>query len=118
MFVAACARQAEPKSGVAHPFVDTVLAPFVALLPFSMTLPRRRADSLYSDIFLPEETQAIRREVRGFCDAVLAPVAHRLNTTPEAKENFPHEIMAAMAKAGCPVSKVLNTKITLDATLL
>lgn len=100
MFVAVCARQAEPKSGVAHPFVDTVLAPFVALLPFPMTLPRRRADSLYSDIFLPEETQAIRREVRAFCDAVLAPVAHRLNTTPEAKENFPHEIMAAMAKAG------------------
>jgi hypothetical protein len=23
-----------------------------------------------------------------------------------------------MAKAGCPVSKLLNTKITLDATLL
>src|ERR1700730_3512229 len=26
--------------------------------------------------------------------------------------------LAGMAKAGCPVSKVLNTKITLDATLL
>ena len=26
--------------------------------------------------------------------------------------------LTAMAKAGCPVSKVLNTKITLDATLL
>ena len=26
--------------------------------------------------------------------------------------------LAAMAKAGCPVSKLLNTKITLDATLV
>jgi osmotically inducible protein OsmC len=26
--------------------------------------------------------------------------------------------LTGMAKAGCPVSKVLNTKITLDATLL
>jgi osmotically inducible protein OsmC len=26
--------------------------------------------------------------------------------------------LAGMAKAGCPVSKLLNTKITLDATLL
>jgi lipoyl-dependent peroxiredoxin len=26
--------------------------------------------------------------------------------------------LAAKAKAGCPVSKLLNTKITLDATLL
>jgi osmotically inducible protein OsmC len=28
------------------------------------------------------------------------------------------EELAGMAKAGCPVSKLLNTKITLDATLL
>ena len=27
------------------------------------------------------------------------------------------EELAGMAKAGCPVSKLLNTKITLDATL-
>jgi osmotically inducible protein OsmC len=26
--------------------------------------------------------------------------------------------LAAKAKAGCPVSKLLNTKITLDATLV
>jgi osmotically inducible protein OsmC len=26
--------------------------------------------------------------------------------------------LTGMAKAGCPVSKLLNTKITLDATLL
>ena len=32
------------------------------------------------------------------------------------KEKF--EELAAMAKAGCPVSKLLNTKITLDTTLL
>jgi osmotically inducible protein OsmC len=28
------------------------------------------------------------------------------------------EELAAKAKAGCPVSKLLNTKVTLDATLV
>jgi lipoyl-dependent peroxiredoxin len=33
-------------------------------------------------------------------------------------DNAKFQELAAMAKAGCPVSKLLNTKITLDATLL
>ena len=48
----------------------------------------------------PEETKAIRREVRAFCDEVLAPVAHRLNTTPESRDSFPRELFRAMADAG------------------
>src|SRR6266853_829710 len=33
-------------------------------------------------------------------------------------DNAKFDELAAKAKAGCPVSKVLNTRITLDATLL
>ncbi|MGQ0697050.1 MAG: acyl-CoA dehydrogenase family protein [Panacagrimonas sp.] len=65
-----------------------------------MPLPRRRADSLYSDIYLPEETQRIRNEVRQFAEDVVQPVAHRLNTTPESKESFARAEFNAMAKAG------------------
>ncbi|MBA4284846.1 MAG: acyl-CoA dehydrogenase [Xanthomonadaceae bacterium] len=64
------------------------------------TRPPRKADTLYSDIFVPEETKAIRKEVRAFCDEVLAPVAHRLNTTPESKENFARAEFEALARAG------------------
>ncbi len=60
----------------------------------------RRAESLYSDFFVPEETRRLRREVRQFCDDVVRPVAHRLNTTPESKESFARTEFDAMAKAG------------------
>lgn len=60
----------------------------------------RRADSLYSDFFVPEETRRIRKEVRQFCDDVVRPVAHRLNTTPESRESFPRAEFDAMARAG------------------
>lgn len=65
-----------------------------------MTPPTRRADALFSDLLLPEETKAIRREVRAFADDVLRPVAHRLNTTPESKDSFPRAEFEAMARAG------------------
>lgn len=65
-----------------------------------MTPPIRRADALFSDLLLPEETKAIRREVRAFADDVLRPVAHRLNTTPESKDSFPRAEFEAMARAG------------------
>lgn len=65
-----------------------------------MTHPARRADALYSDIFLPEETRRIRREVRQFAEDVVRPVAHRLNTTPESKESFARAEFNAMARAG------------------
>lgn len=38
-------------------------------------------------------------------------------TNPE-ETNAQFQELAAKAKAGCPVSKLLNAKVTLDATLL
>jgi alkylation response protein AidB-like acyl-CoA dehydrogenase len=60
----------------------------------------RKAGSLFADVWLPEETRAVRREVRQFAEDVIAPVAHRLNTTPESIELFPREEFDAMARAG------------------
>lgn len=65
-----------------------------------MTRIPRRADTLYSDLLVPEETRRIRREVRQFCDDVVRPVAHRLNTTPESRESFARAEFDAMARAG------------------
>ncbi|MGH8494088.1 MAG: acyl-CoA dehydrogenase family protein [Moraxellaceae bacterium] len=62
--------------------------------------PARRADTLFHDTWLPEETRRIRTEVRAFAEAVIRPQAHRLNTTPESAESFPRELFQAMAKAG------------------
>ena len=44
---------------------------------------KRHADTLFNDIFIPEETLLIRKEAREFADDVIRPVAHQLNTTPE-----------------------------------
>lgn len=63
-------------------------------------MPERQADHLSSDIFLPDETVAIRQEARAFADEVLAPAAHRLNCTPESADAFPRAEFGAMARAG------------------
>ena len=68
--------------------------------PSTNSIPRRRADALYSDLFVPEETLRIRREVRQFCQDVIRPVAHRLNNTPESKDSFVRAEFEAMARAG------------------
>ena len=64
------------------------------------------------------ETRAdvtIEKQGEGF--AITAVHLHLTAKIPGAdKAKF--EELAGMAKAGCPVSKLLNTKITLDATLL
>ncbi|WP_428313339.1 acyl-CoA dehydrogenase family protein [Hydrocarboniphaga sp.] len=65
-----------------------------------MTAPIRHADQLFNDVFLPDETRRIRREVRQFADDVVRPVAHRLNTTPESRQSFPHPLFKAMGAAG------------------
>jgi osmotically inducible protein OsmC len=41
-----------------------------------------------------------------------------LNAKIPGTDKAKFDELAAKAKAGCPVSKLLNTKITLDATLL
>lgn len=65
-----------------------------------MNAPRRRADTLFNDTWLPDETRRVRAQVREFADEVLRPVAHRLNTTPESKDIFPRAQFDAMARAG------------------
>ncbi|AEG49813.1 Butyryl-CoA dehydrogenase [Sphingobium chlorophenolicum L-1] len=60
----------------------------------------RRADSLFNEALLPDESRRIRREVRDFAEAVLKPEAFRLNTTPESREGFPRAMFEAMAAAG------------------
>ncbi|MGH1420519.1 MAG: acyl-CoA dehydrogenase family protein [Hyphomonas sp.] len=60
----------------------------------------RRANSMNLDTLLPEETIAIRKQVRDFADRVLRPIAHELNTTPESRDGFRHDVFNAMAEAG------------------
>jgi len=55
-------------------------------------VPQRMQESLYSDIFMPDEVIAIRREVRQFADQELAPVAWAIGHHEESIEHFPHEL--------------------------
>ena len=68
--------------------------------PTSESLPKRMQDVLYHDLFFPEETLAIRREVRAFSDAHVAPVAWEIGHREESRENFPRDLFKAMADAG------------------
>ena len=61
---------------------------------------RRQADTLFNDLFLREETLAIRAEARAFADRVLRPAAAVLNTTPERRDSFRHDIFQEIAQAG------------------
>jgi alkylation response protein AidB-like acyl-CoA dehydrogenase len=65
-----------------------------------MSSPRRNAHTLFSELLLPEETRAIRKEARGVAEQVLAPIAHRLNTDPESVAGFPREAFGAIARQG------------------
>ena len=60
----------------------------------------RRAAVRGLDHLIPEEIVAVRTEARAFCDRVLAPLAHELNTTPERRDGFRHDIFRAIADAG------------------
>jgi alkylation response protein AidB-like acyl-CoA dehydrogenase len=62
--------------------------------------PARQADALYDDMWLPEETIAVRNRARDFADTVLRPMAHSLNTTPESIEAFPWQLVKQMGEAG------------------
>jgi alkylation response protein AidB-like acyl-CoA dehydrogenase len=61
---------------------------------------QRMQDSLYNDIFVPDEVIAIRNEVRQFAIKELAPVAWEIGHREESIENFPHELFQKMADAG------------------
>jgi alkylation response protein AidB-like acyl-CoA dehydrogenase len=66
----------------------------------SLVITKRWSDTLYSDVFLPEETVAIRQEARVFADSFLEPIAHEVNTTPEDPTKFRHDIVKGIAEAG------------------
>src|SRR5512139_2769572 len=60
----------------------------------------RYQDSLYHDLMTPEETLAIRREVRRFADEHVAPVAYAIGHTEESVAAFPRDLFAKMVQAG------------------
>jgi osmotically inducible protein OsmC len=57
-------------------------------------------------------------ELQGLNGLSFALTVHlALSAKIPGADNAKFQELAGMAKAGCPVSKLLNTKITLDATL-
>ena len=64
------------------------------------TIPRRYADDIYDDLWLPEETLEVRARVREFAEQRVRPVAHELNNTPESIDAFPRKLVTEMAEAG------------------
>lgn len=62
--------------------------------------PERNEPRLYHDLMSPEETLAIRAEVRAFAEAEVAPRARAIGEGPEAVENFPHALFRLMGEAG------------------
>ena len=63
-------------------------------------LPARLADTLYDDMWLPDEIIEVRSKVRNFADTVIRPMAYGLNNTPENSEAFPAELYKKMGDAG------------------
>ena len=52
------------------------------------------------DVLLPDESVAVRTDARAFADKILAPLAHDLNTVPERRDGFRHDVFRAIADAG------------------
>lgn len=65
-----------------------------------MTHPARKADNLFQDVWLPDETRHICAVVREFAQDVLRPVAHQFHTTPRFAETFPRAQFDARSRAG------------------
>ncbi len=63
-------------------------------------IPERFQPKLYHDLLTPDETLAIREEVRRFADTHIAPVAWEIGHLPESVENFPRDLFHKMADAG------------------
>lgn len=71
-------------------------------------LPPRMQDTLYHDIFFPEEVKGIREEVRRFVREEVEPIAYDIAQQDETRNNFPREIFNRMAKErffGIPFEK-------------
>jgi butyryl-CoA dehydrogenase len=62
--------------------------------------PPRTQSRLSHEVFLPEEAQAIRTEVRGFVEKDVEPFAARIALQDESKEAFPRDVFDRMAAQG------------------
>ncbi len=62
--------------------------------------PERFQPQLYHDLLTPEESLAVRKEVRQFVDEHVAPVAWEIGHCSESIENFPRALFRKMAEAG------------------
>ncbi len=83
---------------------------------FSMALALMLGDAGFEPASI-ETTAAVRLEKVGDGFAITSSHLSVHARVPGIDEEKFSEI-ASLAKAGCPVSKVLNTEITMDATLL
>lgn len=66
----------------------------------ALARPPRWQTRLYHDLNTPEETLAIREEVRRFAETELAMVAWEIGHREEAVRHFPRELFQKMAAAG------------------
>ena len=62
-------------------------------------IPSRYSDRLYDDLWLPDETLAIRAKVRAFAEEHIRPIAHKLNNTPECLDAIPPSLIKKMGDA-------------------
>ncbi|WNC67092.1 acyl-CoA dehydrogenase family protein [Thalassotalea nanhaiensis] len=62
--------------------------------------PVRISEQMFDDIWLPEETVAVRQKVREFADRVIRPIAHDINTTTEDVNKFPWQLVKQMGDEG------------------
>ncbi|OUR87019.1 acyl-CoA dehydrogenase [Gammaproteobacteria bacterium 42_54_T18] len=61
---------------------------------------KRYANEIFSDLWLPAEALEIRKDARDFADRILKPLSHDLNTTPESRDGFRHDVLQSIAGAG------------------
>lgn len=66
----------------------------------SHTTVERHQPRLYHDLITPQETVAIREEVRRFADEHVQPAAWEIGHREESVENFPRELFKKMADDG------------------
>lgn len=64
------------------------------------TLPHRMSDSLYHDVYIPEETLKLRKKFRAFAEKEVFPIAYEFGQRRESSDNFPWALFQSMAKKG------------------
>ena len=72
----------------------------------------RQADTLVSDLLLPAETLKIREEARAFAENVLRPAAYILNTTPERRDGFRHDIFKMLNPDDSSIGSIMTAGVS------